>query len=110
MARVPTYDSFQVGAEVLPQPRMQLPAALDTAGQQASQIGVALGNTGNEANFAFDVSGPYTARGAFLISASNKGSTTGVLMAATRFATDRAGLNSPDNLGVRYVITATDAA
>ena len=69
-----------------------------------------LGNTGNEANFAFDVSGPYTARGAFLISASNKGSTTGVLMAATRFATDRAGLNSPDNLGVRYVITATDAA
>ena len=40
---------------------------------------------------------------------SNKGSTTGVLMAATRFAADRAGLNSPDELGVRYVLTAADA-
>lgn len=68
-----------------------------------------LGNTGSEANFAFDASGPYTARGAFLISVSNKGSTTGVLMAATRFAADRAGLNSPDQLGVRYVLTAADA-
>ena len=68
-----------------------------------------LGNAGSEANFAFDASGPYTARGAFLISVSNKGSTTGVLMAATRFAADRAGLNSPDQLGVRYVLTAADA-
>ena len=68
-----------------------------------------IGNTGNEATFAFDASGPYTARGAFLISVSNKGSTTGVLMAATRFAADRAGLNSPDELGVRYVLTAADA-
>ena len=68
-----------------------------------------IGNTGSEANFAFDASGPYTARGAFLISVSNKGSTTGVLMAATRFAADRAGLNSPDELGVRYVLTAADA-
>lgn len=68
-----------------------------------------LGNAGSEANFAFDASGPYTARGAFLISVSNKGSTTGVLMAATRFAADRAGLNSPDELGVRYVLTAADA-
>ena len=41
--------------------------------------------------------------------ACNKGSTTGVLMAATRFAADRAGLNSPDQLGVRYVLTAADA-
>ena len=68
-----------------------------------------LGNAGSEANFAFDASGPYIARGAFLISVSNKGSTTGVLMAATRFAADRAGLNSPDQLGVRYVLTAADA-
>ena len=68
-----------------------------------------IGNTGNEATFAFDASGPYTARGACLISVSNKGSTTGVLMAATRFAADRAGLNSPDELGVRYVLTAADA-
>ena len=68
-----------------------------------------LGNTGSEANFAFDASGPYIARGTFLISVSNKGSTTGVLMAATRFAADRAGLNSPDQLGVRYVLTAADA-
>ena len=68
-----------------------------------------LGNAGSEANFAFNASGPYTARGAFLISVSNKGSTTGVLMAATRFAADRAGLKSPDELGVRYVLTAADA-
>ena len=56
MARVPTYDSFQVGAEVLPQPRMQSPVAMDTAGQQARQMGAALGNTGNElAKMALDM-------------------------------------------------------
>ena len=68
-----------------------------------------IGNTGNEADFAFDASGPYTARGAFLISAPAKGSVTGTLMAATRFAADRTGLNSPDHLGVQYILTAADA-
>ena len=68
-----------------------------------------LGNTGNEALFTFDDNGPYTARGAFLVSASAKGSTTGVLMAATRFAADRTGLAGPDKPGVEYVITAADA-
>lgn len=68
-----------------------------------------IGNTASQAMFAFDGEGPYTARGAFLISAANKGSTSGVLMAATRFAADRAGLNSPDQLGVQYVLTAADA-
>lgn len=69
-----------------------------------------IGNAASEASFAFDANGPYTARGAFLISASAKGSTSGVLMAATRFSTDRTGLNSPDLLGVRYTLTAQDAA
>lgn len=68
-----------------------------------------IGNAAAEASFAFDASGPYTARGAFLISAAAKGSTTGVLMAATRFASDRTGLNSPDLLGVRYTLSAADA-
>ena len=68
-----------------------------------------IGNAGNEANFAFDANGPYTARGAFLVSASAHGATTGTLMAATRFAADRTGLNSPDQLGVQYVLTAADA-
>lgn len=68
-----------------------------------------IGNAGAQADFAFDGDGPYTARGAFLISASAKGSTSGVLMAATRFATDRTGLNNPDHLGVQYVLTAADA-
>lgn len=69
-----------------------------------------IGNTVSQANFAFDSDGPYTARGAFLISAAAKGSTTGTLMAATRFAADRTGLNSPDQLGVQYIITAADAS
>lgn len=67
-----------------------------------------IGNTGSEALFEFDASGPYIARGAFLAQASAKGATTGPLMAATRFAADRTGLNSPDKLGVQYVITAAD--
>lgn len=69
-----------------------------------------ISNAASEASFAFDGSGPYTARGAFLVSASAKGSTSGVLMAATRFASDRTGLTSPDLLGVRYTLTAQDAA
>lgn len=69
-----------------------------------------ISNASSEASFAFDTNGPYTARGAFLISASGKGSTTGVLLAATRFASDRTGLTSPDLLGVRYTLTAQDAA
>lgn len=68
-----------------------------------------IGNAAAQADFAFDASGPYTARGAFLISSSAKGAGTGVLMAATRFATDRTGLNDPDHLGVQYVLTAADA-
>jgi len=68
-----------------------------------------ISNAASEASFAFDDAGPYTARGALLISSSAKGSTTGVLMAGTRFASDRTGLNSPDLLGVRYTLTAADA-
>lgn len=79
--------------------------AFTTAAVSAPSIG----NTASQANFAFDDEGPYTARGAFLISASNKGSTTGTVMAATRFAADRTGLNDPDQLGVQYVLTAADA-
>ncbi|HEY3434231.1 MAG TPA: hypothetical protein VGK41_01125 [Solirubrobacterales bacterium] len=68
-----------------------------------------ISNASSEALFEFDSSGPYTVRGAFLAQASAKGATTGALMACTRFASDRTGLNSPDKLGVQYVITAADA-
>lgn len=68
-----------------------------------------ISNTGSQANFAFDDQGPYTVRGAFLIGASAKGSTTGTLFAATRFAADRNDLGDPDQLGVQYIVTAADA-
>lgn len=56
MARVPTYDSFQVGAEVMPQPRMQAHAAMDAAGPQARQMGAALSHVGNDmAKVAMDM-------------------------------------------------------
>lgn len=68
-----------------------------------------IGNAASQATFTFDDEGPYTARGAFLISSSTKGSTNGKLFAATRFAVDRTGLNQPDLLGVQYVVAAADA-
>lgn len=67
-----------------------------------------LSNTGSEAMFEFNAPVPFV-RGAFLVQAAAKGSTTGILCAATRFAADRAGLNSPDRLGVQYIITGADA-
>lgn len=67
-----------------------------------------IGNSGNEAMFSFTGSGN-TVRGAFLAQASAKSATTGVLVAASRFAADRTGLGAPDRLGVEYVMTAVDA-
>ncbi len=75
----------------------------------AATTTASLSNASAEASFEFDANGPYTARGAFLISSANKGAGTGVLMAATRFAADRTGLTSPDLLGVRYTLTGQDA-
>ena len=69
-----------------------------------------LSNAASQAMFYFDDDGPYTARGAFLIGgAAAKGSITGKLFAATRLATDRTGLASPDSLGVQYGVIAADA-
>lgn len=67
-----------------------------------------VGNVGDEAMFTFTGSG-HTVRGAFLAQASAQSATTGILMAATRFAADRTGLGAPDRLGVEYVVTASDA-
>lgn len=70
----------------------------------------AVSNAAAQAMFYFDEDGPYTARGAFLIGgALAKGSITGKLFAATRLATDRTGLASPDSLGVQYAVAASDA-
>lgn len=69
-----------------------------------------LGNTGSEALFVFDSSGPYTAYGAALLSSAVKGNNAGDKCAsATRFAAPRTGLNSPDKLAVEYIVTAQDA-
>lgn len=42
MARVPTYDSLQVEANTLPQPRLNAPNVPDTAGREAMQTGAAV--------------------------------------------------------------------
>lgn len=68
-----------------------------------------IGNTGSEALFVFDSSGPYTAYGAALLSVAGKEAITGKLGSASRFDTARPGLNSPDKLGVEYIVTAADA-
>lgn len=48
MARVPTYDSFQVEANTLPQVRLNAPQMPDTAGQQAMQMGAAMQQAGGK--------------------------------------------------------------
>lgn len=66
------------------------------------------GNTGSEAVFSISGTGR-TVRGAFLATASAKGATTGLLVAATRFAADRANLAEPDRIAVEYSLRAVDA-
>lgn len=47
MPRVPTYDSFQASPTILQPERFSAPEALDTAGQQAKQIGQGLSQAGD---------------------------------------------------------------
>lgn len=82
--------------------RVEWVSSMATAATKSS------GNTGNEAMFSIAGTGR-TVRGAFLATASDKGGTTGILVAATRFAADRANLASPDRIGIEYSIRAQDA-
>jgi|SRR5579862_487351 len=68
-----------------------------------------LGNTGNEAVITFTSGGPYNLYGLGLISNATKSSTSGTLIAATRFASPRLSQNAGDQLAFGYVITAADA-
>lgn len=67
------------------------------------------GNTGSEALLELNVGGPYNIYGAAIISAAAKSATSGILLAAVRFASPRLNLAGGDKLGLEYVITAGDA-
>lgn len=47
MPTVPTYDSFQVAANTLPQPRIDAPQMMDVAGAQLQQMGAGLSRAGD---------------------------------------------------------------
>lgn len=67
------------------------------------------GNSGSEALVELSAGGPYNIYGAGIISVTAKSATTGILLAAVRFATPRLNLAGGDRLGLEYVITAGDA-
>lgn len=72
----------------------------------------AIGNTAAIAasTMTFSAGGPYNVYGLGLLSASAKGATTGVLVAATRFANPRTNMSPGDRLALEYVIAASDEA
>lgn len=67
----------------------------------------ALGNSASPAVFTINTGGG-TVRGAALIEGAAKGATTGALIAAARFATDKV-LEATEELRVRYTISFTAA-
>lgn len=67
----------------------------------------AIGNTTTPATFTIATGGG-TIRGAALISASAKSATTGVLVAAARFAADKA-MAATEELRVKYIITGSSS-
>lgn len=79
----------------------------ETTRQEFAEAAAAAGSTTNSASRAvFTMSGSITVYGAFLVSASAKSATTGVLNAAARFGTERAVVDD-DVLNVAYTINAT---
>lgn len=60
------------------------------------------------ATITFNPGGPYTIRGCALLTNSGKGSTTGELFAATRYADDLAGMTGGGKLALQYDLTAVD--
>jgi len=67
--------------------------------------GGSIGNNTTPATFTIGVGGG-TIRGAALVEASAKSATSGILVAAARFAADKV-LAAAEELRVKYVITAT---
>lgn len=74
-------------------------------GTAASQ---AIGNSASPVIFTFAPGGPYNLYGMALLTASAKEATTGLLIAATRFASPRLNQQQGDRLSVEYVISAQD--
>ena len=60
------------------------------------------------ATITFNTGGPYTIRGIGLLAAQGKGSTTGPLFAASRFADDLAGMTGGGKLALQYDLSAVD--
>ena len=79
-----------------------------TAASTAQAIGNAAGVA--DATMVFNGTGPHNVYGLGLLQASAKGATTGVLVAATRFATPRLNIAPGDRLALEYTIAALDEA
>lgn len=79
---------------------------LDIAAAATTQT---TGNSGDEALLTLNAGGPYNIYGAAVISVAAKSATSGLLLAAVRFASPRLNLAGGDRLGLEYVITAGDA-
>ena len=60
------------------------------------------------ATLTFNSGGPYTIRGCGLLSANGKGSTSGALVAASRFAADLTGMQGGGRLALEYALGGTD--
>ena len=52
--------------------------------------------------------GPYTIRGAALLTADGKSATTGLLLVAARFGADMTGLQAGSKLSFEYTLSALD--
>ena len=79
-----------------------------TAPSTAQSIGNSAAVAASTATF--NAGGPYNVYGVGLLQASAKGATTGVLVAAVRFASPRLNMVAGDKLAFEYVLSATDGA
>jgi hypothetical protein len=86
-------------------------AYTESARPQWSEAGAsaaAITNAASQAVFTLAAGGPYNLYGIALLSASAKSSTSGVLVAASRFASPRLNQIAGDRLSVEYALTASD--
>ncbi|MGL6290510.1 MAG: hypothetical protein ACRC2H_07490 [Silanimonas sp.] len=74
----------------------------------AAAASQAIGNSASPVIFTFAAGGPYNLYGMALLTASAKEATTGLLIAATRFASPRLNQQAGDRLSVEYIISAQD--
>lgn len=67
-----------------------------------------IGNTASQAVFTFNAGGPHNLYGMALLSASAKGATSGILVAAMRFGAPRLNQIAGDRLAIEYTLSAVD--